>query len=57
MASKFITKYQVITGDFQIVIKQGFDTWTDAYHWALNHDFGQYEEHGGLHATAYTARA
>jgi len=57
MAVKYITKYQVITGDFKIIIKQGFDTWTDAYHWALNHDFGQYEENSGLHATAYTARA
>lgn len=40
--------YMVITADGKIKVKEGFATWEDAYHWALNHDFGQYEEHGGL---------
>lgn len=55
--NKYITKYQVVTGDYKIIIKKGFDSWTAAYHWALNHDFGQYEENRGLHAAAYTTRA
>ena len=49
------TKYMVCTTDYTIIVKKGFDNWTDAYHWALNHDFGQYEENGGLRAAPDTA--
>lgn len=54
---KTTTKYMVCTTDYAIIVKKGFDNWTDAYHWALNHDFGQYEENGGLRAAPYTAAA
>ena len=49
------TKYMVCTVDYAIIIKKGFDSWTDAYHWALMVDDGHYDEHGGLRAASYTA--
>ena len=45
--------YSVITGQCTRTIKKGFASWTEAYHWALNHDFGQYDEEGGLHVGSY----
>ena len=40
--------YMVVTADCKYKVKDGFATWEEAYHWSLNHDFGQYEENGGL---------
>ena len=40
--------YMVVTTDCKVKVKEGFPTWEDAYHWSLNHDCGQWEEHGGL---------
>lgn len=54
MKGKETTKYQIVTFDYTIKVRAGFDSWTRAYHWAVNHDFGQYEENGGLRILAYT---
>lgn len=55
MKKSTVTKYQVITRDFKKIIKKGFTNWDDAYMYALFHDYGQYQNHGGLCAVAYTA--
>lgn len=52
-----VTRYQVCTADYKIIIRKGFTTWMDAHDYALMYDWGQYAEHGGLVAAAYTARA
>lgn len=49
------TKYQVVTAESWRVIANGFHTWEGAYNWALDHDWGQYEEEGGLVIRPYTA--
>jgi hypothetical protein len=50
-----MTKYAVMTADSWRMIARGFKTWEGAYSWMLNHDWGQYEEEGGLTVRPYTA--
>lgn len=47
-------RYQVVTADSWRVIARGFKTWEGAYNWALAHDWGQYENDGGLVVRQYT---
>lgn len=47
-------KYQVIIADSWKVIAKGFRTMRGAADWAYDHDFGQYEEDGGLRIMPYT---
>lgn len=49
------TKYMVVTVDSWRVVARDFNTWEAAYHWALNHDYGQWEEEGGVAVRPYTA--
>lgn len=43
-----MTMYEVVTADSWRVICDGFKTWESAYNWALEHDWGQFENEGGL---------
>ena len=47
------TRYQVITADSYRVIANGFYTWTSACEWAERHDYGQFEDEGGLCVMSY----
>ena len=47
-------KYQVVIADSWKVIAKGFRTMRGAADWAYDHDFGQYEEDGGLRIMPYT---
>lgn len=49
------TKYMVVTADSWRIVAHNFNTWEAAYHWALNHDYGQWEEEGGVVVRPYTA--
>lgn len=53
MATK--TLYMVIVNDTWRILRRGFKTWEGAYEWALSHDWGQYENEGGLGIRPYTA--
>lgn len=57
MNIKYITKYRVITVKGKIVIRNGFDTWTAAYHWSIMVDDGHFDDHGGLRVMAYEVKA
>ena len=50
-----MTKYAVITAYSYRTIAEGFKTATGAWNWAMAHDWGQYEEDGGLRVVPYTA--
>jgi hypothetical protein len=52
---KTVTRYQVMIADKWEVIKDGFKTWDAAYEWALQIDYGQFENDGGLIIRSYTA--
>lgn len=56
MNIKYITKYQVITVRGKMVIRNGFDSWTVAYHWSIKVDDGHFDEYGGLRVVAYEVR-
>jgi hypothetical protein len=45
-------RYQVVTGTYR-VIASGFYTYDGACRWADNHDYGQFEEDGGLMIISY----
>ena len=46
-------KYQIVTADSYRVIATGFKTIAGARAWADNHDYGQYENEGGLMIIQY----
>lgn len=48
-------KYKVITANSYHTIAEGFTSFTQAYHWAMNHDYGQWEEEGGWIVREYIA--
>lgn len=41
-------RYQVVTADSYRVIADGFYSWKSACAWAERHDYGQFEDEGGL---------
>lgn len=45
-------RYQVITGTYRI-IASGFYTYEGACGWADDHDYGQFENDGGLMIISY----
>lgn len=47
------TYYQVITDDTYKIIASGFYTYEDAYDWAYDHDYGQFEDDGGWMVIPY----
>lgn len=46
-------KYQVVTADSYRVIASGFKSLHAACEWADNHDYGQFENDGGLLVIPY----
>ena len=50
-----ITKFQIVTLYSWKVIKNNFNSWNEAYHWGLNHDYGQFDDEGGWAVRPYTA--
>lgn len=48
------TRYQVVTADTWHVVADGFYTYDGACGWADAHDYGQWEDDGGLMVMAYT---
>lgn len=49
-----VTKYQIITADSWRIIECGFNSWLDAYNYAMMIDYGQFENEGGLMIIPYT---
>ena len=49
------TKFQIVTLNSWKVVARGFNSWNEAYHWGLNHDYGQFEDEGGWAVRPYTA--
>ena len=50
-----MTKYEIITRYSYRVIATGFKTREGAQGWADAHDWGQWEEEGGVRVVAYEA--
>ena len=48
-------RFQIVTGDFTIVIAKGFSSYIAARDWILASDYGQYENNGGWYIHSYTA--
>lgn len=47
-------KFQVVTADSFRVVADGFKSYNGACGWAEDHDWGQYENDGGLIVRSYT---
>ena len=56
MNMKFVTKYRVVTVDLEVIVRPGFSSWEEAYHWALMVDDGHFDNHGGLRVASYEVR-
>lgn len=49
------TRYMVVTAGSWQVLARNFSSWEAAQHWALSHDYGQWEDDGGIAIRPYTA--
>lgn len=50
-----MTRYQIVTIDSYRVIARGFRTAIGANNWLNAHDYGQFENEGGLVIVSYQA--